>query len=84
MEAFSAISERQLQFTVRTLGQAVQTPSGIFDITFYSNIGLGQNCRRWKANKKLYKLMVWTTIRIVRTVPVRVETLSVQTAPAKI
>jgi hypothetical protein len=52
MEAFSPILERRLQLTVRTLGQAVQTSSGILVITFYSNIGLGQNQRRWKANKK--------------------------------
>jgi len=37
--------------TVRTLGQAVLTPSGILIITFYSNIGLGRNRRHWKANK---------------------------------
>jgi hypothetical protein len=43
MEAFSAILERRLQLTVRTLGQAVWTPSGILVITFYSNIGLGRN-----------------------------------------
>jgi hypothetical protein len=49
MEAFGAILERQLQLTVRTLGQAVRTPSGILVITFYSNIGLGRNRRRWKA-----------------------------------
>jgi hypothetical protein len=41
MEAFSTILERRLQLTVRTLGQAVRTPSGILVITFYSNIGLG-------------------------------------------
>jgi len=41
MEAFSAILERQLQLTVRTLGQAVRTPSDILVINFYSNIGLG-------------------------------------------
>jgi hypothetical protein len=35
--------------TFRTLGQAFRTPSGILVITFYSNIGLGQNRRRWKA-----------------------------------
>jgi hypothetical protein len=52
MEAFSASLERRLQLTVRTLGQAFQTPSGILIITFYSNIGLGRNQRRWKANKK--------------------------------
>jgi hypothetical protein len=33
-EAFSAILERQLQFTVQTLGQAVRTPFSILDITF--------------------------------------------------
>jgi hypothetical protein len=44
--------------TVRMLGQAVRTLSGILIITFYSNIGLGQNQRHWKANKKLCKLMV--------------------------
>jgi hypothetical protein len=65
MEVFNAILERQLQFTVPTLGQSVRTPSGILDITFYSNIGLGQNWRRWKANKKYCKLMVQTAIRIV-------------------
>jgi hypothetical protein len=49
MEAFGAILERRLQLTVRTLGQAVQIPSGILVITFYSNIGLGRNRRHWKA-----------------------------------
>jgi hypothetical protein len=49
MEAFGAILERRLQLTFRTLGQAVRTPSGILVITFYSNIGLGRNQRRWKA-----------------------------------
>jgi hypothetical protein len=52
MEAFSAMLERRLQLTVRTLGQAVRTPSGILVITFYSNIGLGQNQRGWKPNEK--------------------------------
>jgi hypothetical protein len=66
MEAFCAILERRLQLTVRKLGQAVHTPSGILIITFYSNIGLGQNWRRWKANKKLWKLMVWTAHRLIR------------------
>jgi hypothetical protein len=65
MEAFSAILKRRLQFTVRILGQAVRTPSGILIITFYSNIGLGRNRHRWKANEKCYKLMVRTAIRIV-------------------
>jgi hypothetical protein len=58
MEAFSATLERRLQLTVRTLDQAVQTPSGILDITFYSNIGLGRNWCRWKAKKKFCKLIV--------------------------
>jgi hypothetical protein len=59
MEAFSAILERRLQLTVRTLGQAVWTPSsGILVITFYSNIRLGRNQRRWKANKKLCQLII--------------------------
>jgi hypothetical protein len=52
MGAFSTILERRLQLTVRTLDQAVWKPSGILIITFYSNIGLGQNRRRWKADKK--------------------------------
>jgi hypothetical protein len=43
MEAFSGTLERRLQLTVRTLGQAVRTPSGILVTTFYSNIGLGRN-----------------------------------------
>jgi hypothetical protein len=75
MEAFSAILERRFQLTVRTLGQAVRTPSGILVITFYSNIGLGRNWRRWKANEILYKLIVWTAIILIRK-----ETLSVRTA----
>jgi hypothetical protein len=41
MEYFSAIFERRLQLIVRTLGQAIQTPSSISIITFWSNIGLG-------------------------------------------
>jgi hypothetical protein len=48
-EVFSAILERRLQLTVRTLGQAIRTPSNILVINFYSNIGLGRNWRRWKA-----------------------------------
>jgi hypothetical protein len=67
MEAFSATLERQLQLTVRTLGQAVRTPSGILVITFYSNIGLGRNWRRWKAKKKFCNLRVWMDINSVRT-----------------
>jgi len=51
MEAFSATLERRLQLTIRSLGQAIRTPSGILDITFYSNIGLGRTRCRWKANK---------------------------------
>jgi hypothetical protein len=46
MGAFSTILERLSQLTVRTLGQAVRTPSGILIITSYSNIELGQNRRR--------------------------------------
>jgi len=67
MEAFSAISKRRLKLIFQTLGQAVQTPSGIFIITFYSNIGLGQNWRRWKGNEKSCKLTIWTANRSVRT-----------------
>jgi hypothetical protein len=67
MEALSAILERRLQLTVWTLGQAVRTPSGILDITFYSNIGLERNWRCWKANKKCCKLIGQTAIKIVRT-----------------
>jgi len=52
--------------TVRTLGQAVRTPSGILVITFYSNIGLGRNQRRWKAKKRLCKLIIWTAINSIR------------------
>jgi hypothetical protein len=62
MEAFSAILERRLQLTVRMLGKAVWTPSGILVITFYSNIGLGQNRRRWKAKKRFSKLSNKTVI----------------------
>jgi hypothetical protein len=51
-EAFSATFERRLQLTDRTFGQAVRIPSGILVITSYSNIGLGQNRRCWKAKKK--------------------------------
>jgi hypothetical protein len=76
MEAFSAILERWLQLTVRTLGQAVRTPSGILIITFYSNIGLGRNWRRWKANRILCELTIWKA-------PVRMETYYVRTALRK-
>jgi hypothetical protein len=58
MGAFNTILERWLQLTVRTLGQAIRTPSGILIITFYSNIGLGQNRRRKKADKKCCQLTV--------------------------
>jgi hypothetical protein len=69
MEAFSAILERRLQLTVRT-------PSGILIITFYSNIRLGRNWRRWKADKKYYQLTIWTSTRSTRTEPVRMETFA--------
>jgi hypothetical protein len=59
MEAFRALLERRLQLIVWTLGQAVRTSSGILVKTFYSNIGLGQNWRRWKAKKKLCNLSIW-------------------------
>jgi hypothetical protein len=52
MEVFSATLERQLQLIIRTLDQAVRTPSSILVITFYLNFGLGRNWRHWKANKK--------------------------------
>jgi hypothetical protein len=67
MEAFSATLERRLQLTVRTLGHAVRNPSGILIITFYSNIGLGRNRRRWKADKKCCQLIVRTATRSVQT-----------------
>jgi hypothetical protein len=63
MEAFIAILERRLQLTVRTLGQAVRTPSSILDISFYSNIGLGRNRRCWKAKKKFSKLSFRTALQ---------------------
>jgi len=81
MEAFSATLERRLQLTVR--GQAVQTPSGILDITFYSNIGLGRNWRCWKANEILCKLSVRTAIILVRTDSVRMERFSRPDRPAE-
>jgi hypothetical protein len=71
MGAFSTILERQLQLTVRTLGQVVRTLSGILIITFYSNIGLGQNWRRWKADKKYCQLTIWTATISIRTEPTR-------------
>jgi hypothetical protein len=83
MEAFSAILERRLQLIVWTLGQAVRTPSGILIITFYSNIGLGRNRRRWKANKKLYKLTIQMASINVRKAPVRTEKSGVRMALQK-
>jgi hypothetical protein len=84
MEAFSATLEKRLQLTVRTLGQAVQTPSGILDITFYSNIRLGRNQRRWKANEIFCKLSIQTAIILVRKEPVRTEPFCFRTALRKI
>jgi hypothetical protein len=80
VEAFGAILERRLQLTVRTLCQAVRTPSGILVITFYSNIGLGRNWRRWKANKKWCKLTIQIAIINVRTAPIRTETSCIRKA----
>jgi hypothetical protein len=76
MEAFSATLERRLQLTVRTLGQSVRTQSGILVITFYSNIELGQNQRRWKGKKKCCKLRVRTAINSVRKEPIWMETFA--------
>jgi hypothetical protein len=73
MEAFSATLERRLQLTVWTLGQAVRTPSGILVITFYSNIGLGQNQLHWKDKKEFYNLNIWTAINSVRKASIRTE-----------
>jgi hypothetical protein len=77
MEAFSTILEKRLQLTVRT-------PFDILIITFYSNIGLGRNRRRWKADKKCCQLTIRTATRSVRTDPVRTKDLPVQTALQKI
>jgi hypothetical protein len=71
MEAFNATLERRLQLTIRTLSQAVRTPSGILVINFYSNIGLGRNRNRWKDKKKLCKLIIWMAINSVRMGSVR-------------
>jgi hypothetical protein len=79
MEVFSATLERRLQLTVRTLCQAVRTPSGILIITFYLNIGLGRNRCRWKADKKCCQLTVRTVTRSVRK-----EIFSQPDGPAKI
>jgi hypothetical protein len=65
--SFQCYFGNAIQLTVRTLGQAVQTPSSILDITFYLNIGLGRNKRHWKTKKKLCNLNVWTAINSVRT-----------------
>jgi hypothetical protein len=73
MEAFRAILERLLQLTVQMLGQAIRTPSGILIITFYSNIGLGQNWRRWKGNKKCCKMIVWKANIRVQKAPILTE-----------
>jgi len=83
MEAFSATLERWLQLTVRMLGQAVRTPSGILVITFYSNIGLGRNWRHWKAKKMLYKLSVRTAITSIWTASVWTETFARPDGPAE-
>jgi hypothetical protein len=83
MEAFSATLERRLQLTVQTLGQAVWTPSGIWVITFYSNIRLGRNQCRWKAKKKLCKLSIRKAITSVWKASVRTETFSCTNGPAE-
>jgi hypothetical protein len=83
VEAFSAILERRLQLTARKLSQAVQTPSGILLITFYSNIGLGRNHLRWKAKKKFCKLSVQTAITSIRKVSVRMETYACPDGPVE-
>jgi hypothetical protein len=83
MGAFSTILERRLQLTVWTLGQAVRTPSGILIITFYSNIGLGQNRRRWKADKKFCQQTTQTATINVLTEPIRMERFARPDSPAK-
>jgi hypothetical protein len=83
MEAFSANLERRLQLTVRTLGQAIRTPSGILVITFYSNIGLGQNWRRLKAKKKFCNLKIRTAINSLQTASVWTEIFSHPDGPVK-
>jgi len=83
MEAFSATLERRLQLTVQTLGQAVRTPSGILVITFYSNIGLGRNWRRWKVKKNFCNLSIWTAINSVRTASFRTERFARPDDPAE-
>jgi hypothetical protein len=76
MGAFTTILERRLELTVRTLDQAIWTPSGILVITSYSNIKLGQNRRRWKADKKYCQLTIRTATISVQTEPVRMEIFS--------
>jgi hypothetical protein len=83
MEASSATLERWLQLTVRTLGQAVQTPSGILVITFYSKIGLGRNWCRWKAKKNFCKLRIGTAINCFWTASIQTETFSRPDGPAE-
>jgi hypothetical protein len=83
MGAFSTILERRLQLTVPKLGQAVGTPSGILIITFYSNIGLGQNRRHWKADKKCCQLTIQMATISVRTEPVRKEIFALPDGPAE-
>jgi hypothetical protein len=83
MEAFSATLERRLQLTVRTLGQAVWTPSGILVITFYSNIGLGQNWLHWKAKKTVCNLSIWTAINSDQKASVRMEIFTRPDGPAE-
>jgi hypothetical protein len=73
----------QQKLTVRTLGQAVWTPSGILVITFSSNIGLGRNQRLWKAKKKFCKLNIRTAINRVWTVSVRTERFYHPDGPAE-
>jgi len=73
----------QQKLTVRTLGQAVRTPSGILDITFYSNIGLGKNRRRWKAKKEFCNLSIRTAINSLRKASVRMERFFRPDGPAE-
>jgi len=53
MEAFSAILERPLQLTVRTLGQAVRTPSGISVITFFLKYRIGTKLASLESLEKM-------------------------------
>jgi len=83
MEAFSATLERRLRFTIRTLGQAVRTPSGILIITFYSNIRVGRNRHRWKADKKCCELTIRTVTTSIQKEPVRMEIFARPDCPAE-